>query len=103
MLFRSEITVVVSTLAMRTFFASSKRMQRVFLGVAVVAAAIAIVGNAQVTRPVLALTLESAWQLLETLAPPVFVMATALVGERLIADVVKSRHADARAYKIALE
>lgn len=97
----AEVTVVIATLAARILF-SSKAMQRVFYVVAFMAAAIAVVGNAQITRPVLALSLDSIWQILETFAPPLFVMATALVGERLVADAIRQNYADESAYKAAL-
>lgn len=97
----AEVTVVISTLAARILFQSA-RMQRVFYSVAFAAALIAVVGNAMITRPVLEWSLDSVWLVLETLTPPLFVMATALVGERLVADAIRQRHADETAYKAAL-
>lgn len=100
MFIMAEIAVVISTLAARIFF-KDDAWKYAFWVVAVIAAAIAIVGNAQVTRPIVELSLDSIWMLLETFAPPIFVMVTALVAEQLVTEVARQRHAGDAAYQEA--
>jgi hypothetical protein len=96
----AEFMVITSVVSARVFFTGRARW--IFAVPATLGLAMAIVGNAVITKPQAAFSLDALWSLLETLAPPVAALFAALIIERLVLDAIQRRHASERAYQEAI-
>lgn len=91
----AEFLIILSTISARVYFAGKARF--IFVIPVCLGLAMALVGNWVIAQP----TDLFGW--LETLAPPIAVLFLALIGERLVLDAIESRHANERAYSVALQ
>lgn len=88
----AEFLIVLSTVAMRVLFKS--RLARAFFVIPIVLGlAMAFVGNWTITQP------HDAMSWLETIAPPMAVLFTALIGEQLILNAIRTRYSNERLYQ----
>ncbi|MBI5671261.1 MAG: hypothetical protein HZC41_24965 [Chloroflexi bacterium] len=90
----AEFLVIVSTLAMRVYFAGRARLVMIVpisFGVLM-----ALVGNWVIAQPI------DLFGLLETFAPPVAVLFMSLIGERLILAAIDQRQQNENDYQAAL-
>lgn len=91
----AEFLVITSTLLGSIYVEG--RLQKALNTLAIVAGLlVAFVGNWHVTRP------SAAFMWLETLVPPFAVLATALLGEKMLLRSLKTRQAQKTAYQQAL-
>jgi len=90
----AEFLIILSTISARVYFEGRARL--VFVIPICLGLAVALVGNWVVAQP----TDIFGW--LETLSPPFAVLFLAIIGERLVLDAIESRHANERAYQVAL-
>lgn len=88
----AEFLIVLSTVAMRVLF-KSKVARSAFLLPIGLGLAMAFVGNWTITQP------HDAMGWLETIAPPIAVLFTAMIGEQLTLHSIKSRHENERAFQ----
>ena len=90
----AEFMVVTSAIAVYLYF---RGRERLLMAVPItVGLAVAFVGNWETTDP------DSIWGYLDTIAPPLAVLSTAIIGERILLQTIRQRHANERAYKEAL-
>jgi hypothetical protein len=90
----AEFLIILSTISARVYFTGRARL--IFVVPIVLGLAMALVGNYVIAKP------ADLFGWLETLVPPVAVLFLALIGERLILDAIEARHANERAYQLAL-
>ena len=95
----AEIGQIVFSLALATL-GTSQSARRLLIASMAIATIISLVGNVQVALPGHE-TSPFAW--LEALAPPIIVLATAYVIKEQILETVEVRHANERAFQVALE
>jgi hypothetical protein len=95
----AEIGQIVFSLALATL-GTSQSARRLLITSMAIATIISLVGNVQVALPGHE-TSPFAW--LESLAPPIIVLATAYVIKEQILETVEVRHANERAFQVALK
>ena len=95
----AEIGQIVFSLALATL-GTSQSARRLLIASMAIATIISLVGTVQVALPGHE-TSPFAW--LEALAPPIIVLATAYVIKEQILETVEVRHANERAFQVALE
>lgn len=91
----AEFLIILSTISARLYF--DGRSRYIFVIPITLGLAMALVGNWVIAQP------YDLFGWLETLAPPVAVLFLALIGERIVLDEIRSRHANERAYQEALK
>jgi hypothetical protein len=94
----AEIGQIVFSLALATL-GTSKSAHRLLIASMAIATIISLVGNIQVALPGHE-TSPFAW--LESLAPPIIVLATAYVIKEQILEAIEIRHANEQAFQTAL-
>jgi hypothetical protein len=96
----AEFMVIASTIAQRIYF---KGRDRWLMAVPItLGLAMAFIGNWTISQPEVSLTAAGIWSVLETAAPPAAVLFMAIIGERLILEALRNRHANEQAYQTAL-
>jgi hypothetical protein len=96
----AEFMVIASTIAQRIYFKGRDRwLMAVPIGLGL---AMAFIGNWTISQPEVSLTAAGIWSVLETAAPPAAVLFMAIIGERLILEALRNRHANEQAYQQAL-
>jgi hypothetical protein len=95
----AEIGQIVFSLALATL-GTSQSARRLLIASMAIATIISLVGNVQIALPGHE---NSPFAWLEALAPPLIVLATAYVIKEQILETVEVRHANERAFQVALE
>jgi hypothetical protein len=96
----AEFMVIASTIAQRIYF---KGRSRWLMAVPIVMGlAMAFVGNWAISQPELSFSAAGIWSVLETATPPAAVLFMSIIGERIILEALRSRHANEKAYQDAL-
>jgi hypothetical protein len=94
----AEVGQVVFSLALATLGTSrsSRRLLYTSMGIATV---VALTGNIQTALPGHA---QSPFAWLESIAPPILVLSTAYVLKEQVLEIIEQRHANGRAFQLAL-
>ncbi len=96
----AEFMVIASTIAQRIYF---KGRDRWLMAVPIaLGLAMAFIGNWAISQPELTFTAAGVWSVLETATPPAAVLFMSIIGERIILEALRSRHANEKAYQAAL-
>jgi len=94
----AEVGQVVFSLALATL-GTSRSARRLLMISMMIATAIALVGNVQISLPN---HTNSPFAWLESIAPPLLVLSTAYVMKEQILETIEIRHANERAFQVAL-
>jgi hypothetical protein len=94
----AEVGQVVFSLALATL-GTSQSARRLLMISMMIATTIALVGNVQISLPG---HTDSPFAWLESIAPPLLVLSTAYVMKEQILEAVEIRHANERAFQVAL-
>ena len=99
MVLSAEVGQVVFSLA-RATLGTSRSARRLLMVSMMIATTIALVGNVQIALPSHE---NSPFAWLESIAPPLLVLSTAYVMKEQILETIEIRHANERAFQVALE
>jgi hypothetical protein len=94
----AEVGQVVFSLALATL-GTSQSARRLLMISMMIATTIALVGNVQISLPS---HTDSPFAWLESIAPPLLVLSTAYVMKEQILEAIEIRHANERAFQVAL-
>lgn len=94
----AEVGQVVFSLALATL-GTSRSSQTLLYASMAISTILALTGNVQVALPG---HVQSPFAWLEAIAPPILVLSTAYVLKEQVLEAVEQRHADERAFQIAL-
>jgi hypothetical protein len=95
----AEVGQVVFSLALATL-GTSRSARRLLMVSMMIATTIALVGNVQISLPG---HTDSPFAWLESIAPPLLVLSTAYVMKEQILETIEIRHANERAFQVAME